>query len=140
MSGRDVDEAWARAQVMGKPVPLISRVQFVQAGSRLTAVEIVRRSRSPVIASVHRALMTLGIVISSYQALAGTSEITERIVFERRDGGSVESHLSDAAKEAILRVAIDDEDGDSSSPGDADDNPASDDDESDVDTLAEAEV
>jgi len=121
-------------------VPLISRVQFVQAGSRLTAVEIVRRSRAPVIASVHRTLMALGIVISSYQALAGTSEITERIVFERRDGGSVESQLSDAAKEAILRVAIDDEGGDAS-PGDTD-NSASDDndDESDVDSLAEAEV
>ncbi|HKO94563.1 MAG TPA: hypothetical protein VJU61_25590 [Polyangiaceae bacterium] len=96
---------------MGTSVPLISRVQFVQAGSRLTAVEIVRRSRAPVIARLHRTLMTLGIVISSYQALTGASEITERIVFERGDGGSVESQLSDAAKEAILRVAIEDEGG-----------------------------
>ena len=123
-------------------MPLISRVQFVQAGSRLTAVEIVRHSRAPVIASVHRTLMALGIVISSYQALAGTSEITERIVFERRDGGSVESQLSDAAKAAILRVAIEDEDGGSSSPRDADDDgdTGSDDELSDIDTLAEAEV
>ena len=83
--------------------------------------------------------MALGIVISSYQALAGTSEITERIVFERRDGGSVESQLSDAAKAAILRVAIEDEEGGSNFPGDADSD-ADGDDQSDVDTLAEAEV
>jgi len=117
-------------------VPLISRVQFVQAGSRLTAVEIVRRGRAPLIATLHRTLMALGIVVSSYQALAGTSELTERIVFERGDGGAVESQLSDAAKAAILRVAIEDEDGVAVSPGDAED----DDDDGELDATAEAEA
>jgi len=115
-------------------VPLISRVQFVQAGSRLTAVEIVRRGRAPLIATLHRTLMALGIVVSSYQALAGTSELTERIVFERGDGGVIESHLSDAAKEAILRVAIEEGEGALVSSSDAD---AEDEDELDP---AEAEA
>jgi hypothetical protein len=121
-------------------VPLISRVQFVQAGSRLTAVEIVRRGRAPLIATLHRTLMALGIVVSSYQALAGTSELTERIVFERGDGGAVESQLSDAAKAAILRVAIEDdaaeEDGVAVSPADEDD----DEDDGELDAAAEAEA
>jgi hypothetical protein len=109
----------------------------VQAGSRLTAVEIVRRGRAPVIATLHRTLMALGIVVSSYQALTGTTELTERIVLERRDGGSIESQLSDATKAAILRVAIEDDDGVAVSPGDDDDD---DDGEDDLDAVAEAEA
>jgi hypothetical protein len=83
-----------------------ARVHFEQAGSRLTAVEIVRGSRSPLIASLHRALLALGIVVSSYEARAGTSEIVERIVLERRDGGGIEAQLSDATKAAILSIAV----------------------------------
>ncbi len=86
-----------------------ARVHFEQAGSRLTAVEIVRGTRSPLIGSLHRALVALGIVISSYQARAGASEIMERIVMERRDGGCIEAQLSDATKAAILRIAVDEE-------------------------------
>jgi len=86
----------------------MSRVQFEQKGSQLTAVEIVRGSRSPIIARLHRSLLALGIVISSYQVRAGASEITERIVLERRDGGSIEAQLSEETKAAILRVAIED--------------------------------
>ena len=79
--------------------------------------------------------MALGIVVSSYQALAGTSELTERIVFERGDGGAVESQLSDAAKAAILRVAIE-EDGALASSNDAD----VEDEEEELDAAAEAEA
>jgi hypothetical protein len=39
---------------------------------------------------------------------AGASEITERIVLERGDGGSIEAQLSDDTKAAILRLAIED--------------------------------
>lgn len=82
-----------------------AQIQFEQAGSQLTAVEIVRGGRSPLIASLHRALLALGIVVSSYQVRSGAAGLTERIVLERRDGGSIEAQLSDATKTAILQVA-----------------------------------
>lgn len=81
------------------------RVRFEQADNRLTAVEIVRSSRSPVIASLHRALLALGIVISSYQARTTGEELLERIVLERGDGGGIEEELSERTKHAVLRIA-----------------------------------
>lgn len=85
-----------------------ARIRFEQAGSRLTAVEIIRGSRRPVIASIHRALLALGIVISSYQAKALGTELTERLVIERGDGGGVEDEqLSERTKDAIRRIAAD---------------------------------
>jgi hypothetical protein len=90
-------------------VSFLSRVRFEQAGSRLTAVEIVRRSQAPVITVLHSTLLALGIVISSYQARAGALEIVERIVLERQDGGDIEASLSEATKAAILRVAIEEQ-------------------------------
>jgi hypothetical protein len=87
---------------------LMSRVWFEQKGSTLTAVEIVRGSRAPTLPRLHNVLLALGIVISSYQVRPGASEILERIVLERTDGGSIEAQLSDDTKAAILRVAIED--------------------------------
>jgi len=84
-----------------------SRVSFEQAGSQLTAVEIVRGSRSPIIASLHRTLVALGIVISSYQARPGVFQIMERVVFERSDGGVIEAQLGEVAKAAILELLTD---------------------------------
>ena len=85
-----------------------ARVRFEQAGPRLTAVEIVRGSRRPVIISIHRALLALGLVVSSYEARPVGAELTERIVIERGDGGSVEDErLSEQTKDAILRIAAD---------------------------------
>jgi hypothetical protein len=86
----------------------MSRVLFEQKGSKLTAVEIVRGSRAPTLPRLHRTLLALGIVISSYQVRPGASELTERIVLERYDGGSIEAQLSEETKAAILRVAIED--------------------------------
>lgn len=83
-----------------------SRIQFEQKGSELTAVEIARGSRVPLIARLHRTLLALGIVISSYQVRTDSSEVIERIVFERQDGGAIEAQLSDETKAAILRLAI----------------------------------
>lgn len=82
-----------------------ARVRFEQAGRRLTAVEIVRGSSSPLITSLHRALLALGIVVSSYQARTTGAELTERIVIERGDGGGVEEELSERTKDAVLRIA-----------------------------------
>lgn len=83
-------------------------IHFEQAGSHLTAVEIVRGSRSPLIASLHRSLVALGIVVSSYQARTSPNEIMERVVFERRDGGVIEAQLSEATKAAILELVTED--------------------------------
>jgi hypothetical protein len=81
-------------------------VHFDQEGSRLNAVEIVRKRRSPVIASLHRALFGLGIVVSSYSVRAGATEIIERITLERVDGSSVDGALTDATKAAVLPIAF----------------------------------
>ena len=88
-----------------------SRVRFEQSGSHLATVEIVRGGRSPVIASLHRSLVALGLVVSSYQARTGPFELLERVVFERRDGGVIEAPLGEAAKAAILELVVATEEG-----------------------------
>lgn len=84
-----------------------AQVHFEQEGSRLTAIEIVRGMRSPVISALHRSLFALGIVVSSYSVRTRTLDLVERIVIERRDGGSVDGTLSEATKAAILPIAFD---------------------------------
>ena len=54
-----------------------ARVRFEQEGTRLTAIEIGRKGRSPVIASVHHALLALGIIVASYQ-VRRTGDAAER--------------------------------------------------------------
>jgi hypothetical protein len=83
-----------------------AKVHFEQEGSRLTAVEIVRGMRSPVITSLHRALFALGIVVSSYQVRTRTLQLVERIVIERQDGGSIDGQLTEDTKAAILPIAL----------------------------------
>lgn len=83
-----------------------TRVHFEQLGSQLTAVEIDRASRSPLIGSLHRALFALGIDVSSYRARAGESRLVERIVLVRRDGGGIDGVLSARTKAAILPIAL----------------------------------
>jgi hypothetical protein len=83
-----------------------AHVHFEQRGSELTAVEIVRDRRSPVIASLHGVLFALGIVVSSYRVWASPTQLVERIVIERSDGGSIDGTLSDRTKAAILPIAL----------------------------------
>jgi hypothetical protein len=83
-----------------------AKVRFEQAGSRLTAVEIARDPHSPVISSLHGALLALGIVVSSYEVRARATELVERIVVERPDGGSIDGPLAAATKAAILPIAF----------------------------------
>jgi hypothetical protein len=83
------------------------KVHFEQRGSELTAVEIGRNTRSPVIVNLHRALFALGIVVSSYQARLGThGGLVERLVMTRRDGGAIQGPLSAATRAAILPIAL----------------------------------
>jgi hypothetical protein len=87
-------------------VPIRANVRFEQEGSRLTAVEVVRDRRSPVISSLYGALLALGIVVSSYQVRARATQVAERIVMERQDGGSIDGPLTEATKAAILPIAF----------------------------------
>ena len=82
------------------------QVRFEQDGARLTAIEITREQRSPVIAVLQRTLFALGIVVSSYQARAKSARLVERIVIERTDGGSIDGALSIATQAAILPIAL----------------------------------
>ncbi|HEY3665143.1 MAG TPA: hypothetical protein VGL19_04045 [Polyangiaceae bacterium] len=82
------------------------QVRFEQQGSSLTAIEITREQRSPVIAALQRTLFALGIVVSSYQASARATRLVERIVIERSDGGSIDGPLSAATKAAVLPIAL----------------------------------
>ncbi len=82
-----------------------AQVHFTQDGSRLK-VEIVRDRRSPVIASLHRALFTLGVIVASYQVVSGTMGLVERMVLERDDGGVIDAALSAATQAAILPIAL----------------------------------
>lgn len=82
------------------------KVHFEQQGSELTAVEIGRNSRSPVIVSLHRALLALGIVVSSYQVRPLSSGLFERVELARRDGGAIQGQLNAAARAAILPIAL----------------------------------
>lgn len=82
------------------------KVSFEQDGQELTAVEIKRNSRSPVIVSLHRALLALGIVVSSYQVRPGPNGLVERMVLSRRDGGAIQGSLSDATRAAILPIVV----------------------------------
>ena len=98
-----------RVGVLKQASLLVSAIiRFEQAGSHLTAVEIVRGSRSPIIASLHRTLVALGIVISSYTARTSDFELLERLVLERRDGGAIEAQLSETMKAAILELVTQD--------------------------------
>jgi hypothetical protein len=82
------------------------KVHFEQEGSELTAVEIGRSGRSPLIVSLHRALFALGIVVSSYQVRLGAHGLVERVVLARRDGGAIQGSLSAATRAAILPIAL----------------------------------
>ena len=84
----------------------VAKLHFEQVGSTLTAVEITREARSPVIASVHRALFALGIIVASYQVRAESTRIVERVVLERSDGKSIDGELSAATKAAIVPIAL----------------------------------
>ncbi len=84
-----------------------AQIHFEEQGPALNAVEITRDRRSPVIASLHRALFALGVVVSSYQARATATRLVERVVLERRDGGPVGGELGAATRAAILPIALD---------------------------------
>ena len=82
------------------------QVRFEQRGPELVAVEIGQRSCSPLIGSVHRALVALGLDIASYRARPEGGGLVEHLVLERSGGGRIEGALSAEAKAAILPLAL----------------------------------
>lgn len=91
-------------------VEAITSVHFVENGAELTALEVRRSGRSPVIARLHRTLFALGVVVASYQLRALETGTMERIVIQRRDGGSVRGELSERTRAAVLPIALSDSD------------------------------
>ncbi len=83
-----------------------ANVHFEQQGSQLTAVEIGRNSRSPVITALHRALFALGIVVSSYHVRTAHAGLVERFELQRNDGGVIDGALKAATEAAILPIAF----------------------------------
>lgn len=83
-----------------------AKVRFEQDGAELTAVEIVRRGRYPMIVPLYRVLLGLGIVVSSYHARPSGAKLAERMVLQRRDGGAIDARLSEETKAAILPVVL----------------------------------
>jgi len=84
-------------------------VRFVEDGAKLTAVEIVRDGKRPVIVPLLRALLGLGIVVSTYQARPSGGALAERMVLQRRDGQAIDAGLSEQTKAAILPVVMGDD-------------------------------
>jgi hypothetical protein len=77
-------------------------VRFEQRGPELVAVEIGQRSCTPLISTVHRALFSLGLDISSYHVRPNEGGLVEHLVLERHGGGRIEGSLSADAKAVIL--------------------------------------
>jgi hypothetical protein len=79
-------------------------VRFEEEGAKLTAIEIVRSSRHPVIVPLYRALLALGIVVSTYHVRPSGTVLAERMVLQRSDGQALDARLSEQTKAAILPV------------------------------------
>jgi hypothetical protein len=82
-------------------------VQFVQNGAELTAVEVGRSGRSPVISRLHSVLFALGVVISGYQLRAYNGGTVERLILQRWDGEAISGELSALTRAAVLPIALD---------------------------------
>ena len=84
-----------------------AQIHFEENGTELTAVEVGRAGRSPIIGRLHRVLFALGVVVSTYQVRAVGSGIVERFVLQRRDGSAVTGELGARTRAAVLPIALD---------------------------------
>ncbi|HET9957215.1 MAG TPA: hypothetical protein VFQ61_22110 [Polyangiaceae bacterium] len=96
----------AGGQTRSPSVQAQAQVHFEQQGTQLTAIEIGRESRFPVVSALHRTLFALGIVVASYHVRTRPTGLVERVELQRRDGGAIEGSLSAAIKEAVLPIAL----------------------------------
>ena len=96
--------------MLGVPMkPESATVRFEEEGENLTAVEIVRNAKRPLIVPLLRVLLGLGIVVSTYQVRPNGSSLAERMVLQRRDGRALDAGLSEQTKAAILPVLLEDD-------------------------------
>jgi hypothetical protein len=96
-----------RIYISSKMSLAAAKVRFEQDGAELTAIEIVRNRLSPAVVPLYRVLLGLGIVIASYQARPSGSSLAERMVLQRRDGGTIDARLTAETKAAILPLVLD---------------------------------
>lgn len=86
---------------------LLSRVRFQELSGRLKGVEVRRASGKPVVSALHRALFTLGIVVTAYQVQATKEGLEERLELSSVEGGELDDAQSEQARAAILPLALD---------------------------------
>lgn len=86
-----------------------AQIVFEEEQAQLTAVEIGRKARHPLIAQLHGALFALGVVVSTYHVQTRSGQLVERIVFQRADGQALDAQLSEQTKAALLPLVLGDE-------------------------------
>ena len=84
----------------------LSRVRFRERFGRLQGVEVQRESARPIVSTLHGALFALGIIVTSYQALATSQGIRERLEFSTTEGGELDDAQSENARAAILPLVL----------------------------------
>jgi hypothetical protein len=85
---------------------LLSRVRFQERSGRLQGVEVQRTSARPIVSALHGALFALGIVVTSYQAVATPQGLRERLQFSSVEGGDLDDAQSENARAAILPLVL----------------------------------
>lgn len=83
-----------------------AKIRFEEEGPELTAIEVVRSGRRPVIVPLYRVLLGLGIVVATYQARPNANSLAERMVLQRRDGSALGARLSEQTKAAVIPVLL----------------------------------
>lgn len=85
---------------------LLSRVRFQELSGRLKRVEVRRASAKPIVSALHRALFTLGVVVTAYQVQATPDGLEERLELSSFEGGELDATQSEKARAAILPLAL----------------------------------
>ena len=83
-----------------------AQIHFEENGTELTAVEVGRADRSPIVGRLHRVLFALGVVVSTYQVRTIGTGLVERFVLQRRDGSAVSGELGARTRAAVLPIAL----------------------------------
>lgn len=83
-----------------------SMVRFLDIRGRLKAIEISRSDRRPMIATVHAALLAVGVTVTSYQASPTAEGLGERLELSSLNGEELDETLSFKVRSAILPVVL----------------------------------
>lgn len=84
-----------------------SKVRFLDIRGHLKAIEIRRSDARPVIATVHAALVAMGVAVTSYQATpTRAGGLGERLELASLDGEELDEDLSKKARSAVLPLVL----------------------------------